>query len=189
MNQEIIARLAGLLDFKVDLSGLQRFNSQLNQVEQRMRAMSKQADQLAKKMGLSPKATTTKADARVNHHLNRELRLEVAVQKAKRATFATELAQQKLQFACSKQEAALGTALIRQKQQVAVAEAKSHKATLERLKVQGQEIKNSASLTAAKAQQQRLESILAQQQARTKVMQEKQLQAMTATQRVELALN
>lgn len=33
MNQEIIARLTGLLDFKVDLSGLQRFNSQLNQVE------------------------------------------------------------------------------------------------------------------------------------------------------------
>jgi hypothetical protein len=189
MNQEVIARLTGLLDFKVDLSGLQRFNSQLNQVEQRMKAMSKQADQLAKKMGLSPKATPTKADARVNHHLNRELRMEVAVQKAKRATFATELAQQKLQFAGSKQDVAIATARIKQKQQQAVAEAKAHKASLERLKAQGQEIKNSASLTAAKAQQQRLESMLAQQQARTKVMQEKQLQAMTATQRVELALN
>lgn len=189
MNQEIIARLTGILDFKVDLSGLQRFNSQLNQVEQRMKAMSKQADQLAKKMGIAPKAATnTRADAKVNHHLNRELRLEVALQKAKQATFAAELAQQKLQFAGSKQEAALATALIRQKQQDAVAEAKAHKATLERLKVQGQEIKNSASLTAAKAQQQRLESILAQQQARTKVMQEKHRQAMTATQRMELAL-
>lgn len=188
MNQEIIAKLTGLLDFKVDVSGLQRFNSHLNQVEQRMKSMSKQADQLAKKMGLTPKTTTARTDAKVNHHLNRELRLEVAVQKAKRATFAAELAQQKLQFAGSKQEVAIATALIRQKQQEAVTAAKAHKANLERLKVQGQEIKNNASVAAAKTQQTRLESILAQQQARTQIMQQKHLQSLSVTKRVELAL-
>jgi hypothetical protein len=188
VNQEIIAKLTGLLNFKVDASGLHKFEAELKRVEARMRAMSREADKLAKKIGLTPKASTARADIKVNHHLNRELRLEVAVQKARRATFAAELAQQKLQFAGSKQETVIASALIKQKQQEAVAGAKVHKADLERLKVQGQEIKNSATLAAAKIQQTRLESILAQQHARTQIMQQKHLQSLSATKRVELAL-
>lgn len=189
MIAENIAKLTGLLNFQVDLSGLQRFNASLTQVEQRMKRMSAQADQLAKKMGMSPKAAAQKQDSSLRHNLNRELQLETAVAKAKRYTFQAELAQQKLQFAGSKQSAFLASAAIRDKQANAVADAKAHKANVERLKAQGQEIKNAAILAAAKARQAGLEEKLAQQQVKTSIMQQKHVQSLTATQRVELALN
>lgn len=189
MIAENIAKLTGLLNFQVDLSGLQRFNASLTQVEQRMKRMSAQADQLAKKMGMSPKAAAQKQDSSLRHNLNRELQLETAVAKAKRYTFAAELAQQKLQFAGAKQSAFLASAAIRDKQLAAVADAKAQKANVERLKAQGQEIKNTATLAAAKARQAGLEEKLAQQQVKTSIMQQKHVQSLTATQRVELALN
>jgi tape measure domain-containing protein len=202
MNSEIIAKLTGLLNFQVDLSGLHRFNASLNQAEQRMKRMSRQADDLARKLGMSPKATTQKQgaspkestpaqkrDTSLRHNLNRELQLETAVAKAKRYTFAAELAQHKLQFAGVKQGAFIATQAIREKQQSAVADAKTHKANVERLKAQGQEIKNTATLAAAKARQAGLEEKLAQQQVKTSIMQQKHIQSLTATQRVELALN
>ncbi|WP_454865576.1 hypothetical protein [Pseudomonas umsongensis] len=189
MIADNIAKLTGLLNFQVDLSGLQRFNASLTQVEQRMKRMSAQADQLAKKMGMSPKAAAQKQDSSLRHNLNRELQLETAVAKAKRYTFAAELAQQKLQFAGAKQSAFLASAAIRDKQANAVADAKAHKANVERLKAQGQEIKNSATLAAAKARQAGLEEKLAQQQVKTSIMQQKHVQSLTATQRVEFALN
>ncbi|WP_207265147.1 tape measure protein [Pseudomonas sp. GW101-3H06] len=189
MIQENIAKLTSLLSFNVDLSGLHRFNASLDQVERRMKAMSRQADQLAKKLGGSRKATTQKYAASVQHNAKRELQLEVAVKKARMATFRAELAQQKLQFAGAKQSAFIATQAIRDKQATAVADAKAHKANVERLKAQGQEIKNTATLAAAKARQAGLEEKLAQQQVKTSIMQQKHVQSLTATQRVELALN
>jgi len=187
--QESIARLTGVLDFKVDMSGLQRFNSLLNQTEQRMKRMSAQADAFAKKLGMSPKQRAQKNDASLRHNLNRELQLETVVAKAKRYTFSAELAQQKLQFAGQKQSAFFATQAIKDKQLSAVAEAKAHKAQVERLKAQGQEIKNTASLAASKTRQASLEQRLAQQQVRTATLHQKHVQSLTATQRVELALN
>jgi tape measure domain-containing protein len=189
MISENIARLTGLLNFQVDLSGLHRFNASLAQVEQRMKRMSRQADQLAAKLGMSPKVKAQKQDTSLRHNLNRELQLETAVAKAKRYTFQAELAGQKLQFAGAKQSAFLTTQAIREKQLSAVAEAKSHKANIERLKAQGQEIKNTSSLAAAKARQAGLEQRLAQQQVKTSIMQQKHVQSLSTTQRVELALN
>ncbi|CAI8959167.1 hypothetical protein [Pseudomonas sp. IT-P218] len=189
MIADNIAKLTGLLNFQVDLSGLQRFNASLTQVEQRMKRMSAQADALAKKLGVAPKEQAQKQNASIRHSLNRELQLETAVAKAKRYTFAAELAQQKLQFAGAKQNAFFATQAIKDKQAAAVADAKAHKANLERLKAQGQEIKNSSSLAAAKARQAGLEQRLAQQQVKTSIMQQKHVQSLTATQRVELALN
>ncbi|MDQ0121542.1 tape measure domain-containing protein [Pseudomonas lini] len=188
MSAEVIARLTGLLNFQVDLSGLTRFNASLNQVEQRMKAMSRQADQLAAKLGMSPKARAQRQDASLRHGLNRELQLETAVAKAKRYTMTAELAQQKLQFAGAKQSAFFATQAIKDKQHAAVAEAKAHRAQVERLKAQGQEIKNTASLAAAKARQMVLEERLAQQQVKTATLQQKHVQSLTVTQRVELAL-
>ncbi|WP_095148045.1 tape measure protein [Pseudomonas sp. Irchel s3a18] len=189
MNAETIAKLTGLLSFQVDLSGLHRFNASLTQVERRMKSMSRQADQLATKLGNGPKATAQKHDTSLRHNLNRELQLETAVAKAKRYTFAAELAQQKLQFAGAKQSAFLATTAVRAKQASAVADAKAHKATLERLKAQGQEIKNTATVAAAKTRQAGLEQRLAQQQVRTATLQQKHVQSLTVTQRLELALN
>lgn len=189
MISENIAKLTGLLNFQVDLSGLHRFNASLAQVEQRMKRMSRQADQLAAKLGMSPKAKAQKQDTSLRHNLNRELQLETAVAKAKRYAFQAELAGQKLQFAGAKQSAFLATQAIRDKQLSAVAEAKSHKANIERLKAQGQEIKNTSTLAAAKARQAGLEQRLAQQQVKTSIMQQKHVQSLTTTQRVELALN
>ncbi|WP_448144686.1 tape measure protein [Pseudomonas silesiensis] len=188
MNAEVIARLTGSLAFQVDLSGLNRFNASLNQVEQRMKAMSRQADQLAAKLGMSPKARAQKQDTSIRHNLNRELQLETAVAKAKRYTMTAELAQQKLQFTGAKQSAFFATQAIKDKQHAAVAEAKAHKAQVERLKAQGQEIKNTASLAAAKARQAGLEEKLTQQQVKTATLQQKHVQSLTVTQRVELAL-
>lgn len=189
MIQENIAKLSGLLSFQVDLSGLTRFQASLNQVEQRMKRMSRQADLLSAKLGSTPKASTQKQDASIRHNLSRELQLETAVAKAKRYTFAAELAQQKLQFAGAKQSAFIATQAIKDKQASAVVDAKTHKANIERLKAQGQEIKNTATLAAAKARQAGLEEKLAQQQAKTFILQQKHIQSLTATQRVELALN
>ena len=189
MIAENIAKLTGLLNFQVDLSGLQRFNASLTQVEQRMKRMSTQADALAKKLGVAPKEQAQKQNASIRHSLNRELQLETAVAKAKRYTMAAELAQQKLQFAGAKQSAFFATQAIKDKQAAAVADAKAHKANVERLKAQGQEIKNTATLAAARSRQAGLEEKLAQQQVKTSIMQQKHVQSLTATQRVELALN
>lgn len=189
MINETIAKLTALLSFNVDTSGLHRFNASLNQVEQRMKRMSRQADLLSAKLGSTPKASTQKQDASIRHNLSRELQLETAVAKAKRYTFAAELAQQKLQFAGAKQSAFIATQAIKDKQASAVVDAKTHKANVERLKAQGQEIKNTATLAAAKARQAGLEEKLAQQQAKTFILQQKHIQSLTTTQRVELALN
>ena len=188
MSAEVIARLTGLLNFQVDLSGLNRFNASLNQVEQRMKAMSRQADQLAAKLGMSPKARAQKQDTSVRHNANREVKLEVAVRKARRDTFTEELRQQKLQFAGMKQSAFLTTQIIKDKQQFAILDAKAQKAAVERLKLQGQESKNTFGLLAAKTRQARLEQMLAGQQSKTATAHQKHLQSLTVTQRVELAL-
>lgn len=193
MNSEVIAKLVGLLNFQVDMSGLHRFNSGLDATKRKMQQLSAEATKLEKKLNLKlgngPKVTSQKADASVRHNLNRELQLETAVAKAKRATHAMELAQQKLRFAGHREKAFLTTAAIRIQQASAVADAKSHKAQLERLKVQGQGIKNNATLEAAKLRQTRLEVMLTQQQAKTRIIQQKQLQALSATKRMELALS
>ncbi|CAI8715351.1 hypothetical protein [Pseudomonas serbica] len=189
MIADNIAKLTGLLNFQVDLSGLQRFNASLTQVEQRMKRMSAQADALAKKLGMSPKERTQANNSSVRHNANREIKLESALRKARRDTFTEELKQSKLQFANSKQQAFLTTQGIKDKQQFAVLDAKAQKAAFERLKVQGQETRNTTSLIAAKTRQARLEEMLAGQQTKTATAYQKYLQSLTATQRVELALN
>lgn len=50
MNSEIIAKLVGLLQFQVDLSGLQRFERGLAQTHQKMMALSREADALQKSL-------------------------------------------------------------------------------------------------------------------------------------------
>ncbi|WP_248806543.1 hypothetical protein [Pseudomonas sp. MWU13-2100] len=186
---ESIAQLTGNLSFLVDLSGLTRFDNSLNQISKRMTALSAQADKLAAKLGgVSPKSSTQKLDASVEQSKGRTLKLETELAKAQRATFAAELQQSKLKFSGLKEEAFLSTQSLKQKQLQAVLETKSAKVEQEHLRTQGIQLKNQHSVETAKLRQSRLEEILRQQQAKTLLLQEKQVAALSATQRAELIL-
>lgn len=193
MNEEIIAKLVGLLKFNVDPSGLQRFTAMMRTAERQMTQLGKQADALQKKLGAKlgikvDSAGQAKLAKTVRDNLDRELKLEQAVQRTRRATFAAELQGQKLINLRQKEGAAIQSQALRDKIAQAVLDAKAAKAEGERLKAQGLAVKQAQTLEQHKARQARWESLLGQQQKKTAILQQKQLQAMTATQRAELAL-
>lgn len=194
MNSEVIAKLVGALTFQVDMSGLQRFERGLAQARQKMMALSREADVLSKKLGTRmgikvDSAGQEKLAKTVRANLDRELKLENAVQRTRRATFTAELAGQKLINLRQKESAAIQSQALRDKITQAVLDAKSAKAEGERLKVQGLAAKQAQTMEQHKARQARWEALLGQQQQKTAILQQKQYQAMTATQRAELALH
>ncbi|MFJ2684032.1 hypothetical protein ACIOYV_09845 [Pseudomonas sp. NPDC087342] len=193
MNSEIIAKLVGLLRFQVDVSGLQRFERGLAQTRQKMMALSREADVLSKKLGAKmgikvDSAGQEKLAKTVRANLDRELKLENAVQRTRRATFTAELAGQKLINLRQKEGSAIQSQALRDKIAQAVLDAKSAKAEGERLKVSGAVLKQTQSVEQHKARQARWEALLTQQQQKTAILQQKQYQALTATQKAELAL-
>lgn len=193
MNTEIISKLVGLLQFQVDVSGLQRFERGLAQARQKMMALSREADVLGKKLGAKmgikvDSAGQEKLAKTVRANLDRELKLENAVQRTRRATFTAELAGQKLINLRQKEGAAIQSQALRDKIAQAVLDAKSAKAEGERLKVSGAALKQAQSIEQHKARQARWEALLGQQQQKTAILQQKQFQAMTATQKAEFAL-
>jgi hypothetical protein len=193
MNTEIIAKLVGLLQFQVDVSGLHRFERGLSQARQKMMALSREADVLSKKLGTKmgikvEGAAQEKLSKTVRANLDRELKLENAVQRTRRTTFSAELAGQKLINLRQKESAAIQSQALRDKIAQAVLDAKSAKAEGERLKVSGAALKQAQSVEQHKARQARWEALLGQQQQKTAILQQKQFQAMTATQRAEFAL-
>lgn len=193
MSTEIIAKLVGLLQFQVDLSGLQRFERGLAQTRQKMMALSREADVLSKKLGTKmgikvDSAAQEKLSKTVRANLDRELKLEQALQRTRRATFTSELQGQKLINLRQKESSAIQSQALRDKIAQAVLDAKAAKAEGERLKAQGLAVKQAQTLEQHKARQARWEALLTQQQQKTAILQQKQLQAMTATQRTELAL-
>lgn len=193
MSSEIIAKLVGFLQFQVDLSGLQRFERGLAQTRQKMMALSREADVLSKKLGTKmgikvDSAGQDKLAKAVRSNLDRELKLEQQVQRTRRATFTAELQGQKLINLRQKESSEIQSQALRDKIAQAVLDAKAAKAEGERLKAQGLAVKQAQTLEQHKARQARWEALLTQQQQKTAILQQKQLQAMTATQRTELAL-
>lgn len=193
MNSEIIAKLVGLLQFQVDASGLQRFTSMMKATERQMIQLGKQAEALQKKIGAKmgikvDSAARDKLDKSVRANLDRELKLENAVQRVRRTTFTAELAGQKLINLRQKEGAAVQSQALRDKISSAVLDAKAAKAEGERLKVQGAAVKQAQSIEQHKARQARWEALLTQQQQKSAILQQKQFQAMTATQRAEYVL-
>ncbi|MBD8737922.1 tape measure protein [Pseudomonas fluorescens] len=191
--QETIAVLTGKLVFDIDGGPLRRFTQMLASSQKQMAAMAKQADALSARMSKSlglkvDTAAQAKLDKQLRSSLDRELRGEVLLQKAKRATFQAELQGQKLQFAGQRELAFLSNAAIRDKQALAVLEAKAQAAQAAKLKTQGLAIKNEDALAQAKARQVRAESILATQQQRTLALQAQQQRTMTATARLEQSM-
>jgi len=192
-HQDVIAQLIGVLKFNVDSSGLQRFTAMMRSAERQMTQLGKQADALQKKlsakMGVKiDSAGREKLAKTVRANLDRELKLEQAVQRTRRATFTAELAGQKLINLRQKEGAAIQSQALRDKIAQAVLDAKSAKAEGERLKVSGAVLKQAQSIEQHKARQARWEALLTQQQQKTAILQQKQFQAMTATQRAEFAL-
>lgn len=192
-HQDVIAQLIGVLKFNVDPSGLQRFTAMMRTAERQMTQLGKQADALQKKlsakMGIKvDSAGQEKLAKTVRANLDRELKLENAVQRTRRATFTAELAGQKLINLRQKEGVAIQSQALRDKIAQAVLDAKSAKAEGERLKVSGAALKQAQSIEQHKARQARWETLLGQQQQKTAILQQKQFQAMTATQRAEFAL-
>lgn len=192
INEEV-AKLTARLVWSVDVGPLRQFSQLLARSQKQMTAMAKQADALSTKLGKSfgLKVDTTgrdKLDKQLRTSLDRELRGEVLLQKAKRATFQAELQGQRLQFAGQKEAAFLATAALKDRQHLAVLDAKTQAAQAAKLKVQGLAIKNEDALAQAKARQVRAESILAAQQQKTLSLQAQQQKTLTATQRIEQAM-
>lgn len=189
---ENIAKLTATITANADVSGLKRFQAAMRQTQTMMNALAKSANELEKKLnvklGLSNSGDKAKLDKQVRASLDRESKMEVASANAKRATFAAELAGQKLVFAQSKEAAFLTNASIKDRQQLAVLASKQQKAELDKLKVQRQAIGNEAALAQAKAKQVRIETIHAQQAQRTLNLQAQQQRTLTATQRIEQSL-
>lgn len=192
MIEETIAKLVGVLRFDVDTSGFRRFEGAMRQAQRQMTELSRQAAQLQKqlhlKMGLTPANDRAKIDRQLRTSLDRELRAETLVQKARRATFQAELAGQKLQFANQRESMSLATASVREQQASAVLQAKLQRVEQSRLKAQGQAIKNEDAIAQAKARQARSEAILATQQQKTLNLEAQRQRTLTGTQRLAEAM-
>lgn len=193
VSAETIARLTGLLTFNVEMAGLHRFTSGMEAARRKMMQLSQEAAQLEKRLNMklgikTNSADRGKLDKQVRASLDKELKAEVLVQRARRATMSADLASQKLTLAGSKQQAYIVSQSLRDQQQQAVLESKRQKARADQLKASGIAAKNENALATAKLRQAKLETILGQTQQKTVILQNKQLQSMTSMQRAEVAL-
>ena len=193
VSAETIARLTGLLTFNVEMAGLHRFTSGMEATRRKMMQLSQEAAQLEKRLNMklgikTNSADRDKLDKQVRASLDKELKAEVLVQRARRATMSADLASQKLTLAGSKQQAYITSQSLKDQQQQAVLESKRQKARADQLKASGIAAKNENALATAKLRQTKLEAILGQTQQKTVILQNKQLQSMTSMQRAEVAL-
>jgi len=194
MAPEVVSRLVGVLGFQVNPEGLYKFRQAMKTAEIQMRALSKEADTLALKLGkklgikVDP-AVQNKLSAAVAKNLDREAKAEIVVQKLRRQTFQAELAGQRLLFAGKKEAQFLTTADVRHQQSLAVLASKQQKSELDRIKTEGQVLRNQDSLAQAKARQTKAELIHQQIAQRTANLKAQELKAMNGTQRLQQAMN
>lgn len=185
MSDKTIATLVGKLRFEADYSALLKFEKMLDRVAAKMDAMTKKAET---KLGIKPKTEKSQTAAQAHSARMREHKLEVALARAKKATFAAELQGQKLQFAGQREQATLATAQLRTQQQQAVLAEKQARAQQAQLKADGVRQKNQLTLEQAKIRQARLEKLLEQQQHKAAQAKARELQEMTKLQRAEMQL-
>lgn len=193
-NEEI-ARLTGKLVFDVNASSLQRFMSMMKAAETTMTRIGKEASVLQGKLNKAFNINTkgvlaerAKLDGAVRKSLDKELATETKLSKLRRQQFATQLAEQKLVSAGTRQESLLQNDALRTQQQQAVLLAKQHKAQQEALKVELGKRKLMVSAEQSQLRQARLADILQKRQARTVELQRKAAAHQTALQRAEVAL-
>lgn len=212
MSDKQVANLIGGVEFKVDLTQLERLFAELQKTERKLRAFGKFAEKplkiavqldtkafdkqmreleakIRKQVGLpAPNAPATQSQRTLDRAVAQQLRLEKLTQQARRSTFQAELAQSKLSFANQKEDVALGTTKIRQLQQQAVLQAKIAQAQRQEISTQAAGAKYQAQLTAAKTTQARLEQMLVASQEKAARAAAQTLQQQTMLQRAQLAL-
>lgn len=196
-NNEEIARLTGKLVFDVNTSPLQRFMAMLKAAEASMARVGKEATALQAKLSKAfnisaskgASAERMKLDASIRRSLDKELSTETKLSKLRRQQFATQISEQKLVSAGTKQEAWLQTNALKAQQQQAVLLSKQHKAQQEALKVELGKAKLNTTAEQSQLRQARLADILQKRQARTIALQQQAAVHQTRFQRAELALN
>lgn len=213
MSDKQVANLIGGVEFKVNLTQLERLFAELQKTERKLRAFGKFAEKplkiavqldtkaidkqmreleakIRKQVGLpAPNAPATQSQRTLDRAVAQQLRLEKLTQQARRSTFQAELAQSKLSFANQKEDVALGTAKVRQLQQQAVLQAKIAQAQHQEISTQAAGAKYQAQLTAAKTTQSRLEEMLVAAQEKSRQAAIKTYQQQTLLQRAQLALS
>jgi len=192
--QAEIARLTGRLVFDVDNRGLIRFQRGLEQAHQKMQQIGQSytamAAQLSKNLKLTiDTSAIDKAKKKLDQALNRERRSEVALTNQKRLTFSAELAQQKLKYTGTIEQAGLVSALVRSQQEGAVIAAKAFAAQTKANGITKQQLASQDALTASKAKQARLEAILVKTRATSQKADDAHLLSMTKTQRIQEVMN
>lgn len=192
--QEEIAKLTGRLVFNVDNRGLIRFQRGLEQAQQKMQQVGQSytamAAQLTKNLKLTiDTSAVDKAKKKLHQALNRERRSEVALANQKRVTFSAELAQQKLKYTGTMEQAGLVSALVRSQQEGAVIAAKAFAAQTKANGITKQQLASQDALIASKAKQARLEAILVKTRATSQKADDAHLLSMTKTQRIQEVMN
>lgn len=192
MHEEI-ARLTGLLVFKTDSTGLQRFMGLLKSAEVAIERVGKQADALSAKLNKAfgvkqNSAQRTKLDTDLRRSLDKELSAELKLSRLKRSNIAAQLASQKLVATGKREEVFLQGAALRQQVTSAVLAAKQYRAQQESLKVDVGKQKLQAGLEQSKLREARLADVLQRRQERTLYLQQQQALQLTKFQRAELAL-
>ncbi|UVM74189.1 hypothetical protein [Pseudomonas alvandae] len=196
-HNEEIARLTGKLVFDVDTSPLQRFMAMLKAAEASMARVGREAAALQTKLskafnisaGKGASAERMKLDASIRRSLDKEFLTETKLSKLRRQQFATQITEQKLVSAGTKQEAWLQTNALKAQQQQAVLLSKQHKAQQESLKVELGKAKLNTTAEQSQLRQARLADILQKRQARTVQLQQQAMLQQTRFQRAETALN
>ncbi|SEP41579.1 tape measure protein [Pseudomonas sp. Snoq117.2] len=209
MSDKQVANLIGGVEFKVDLTQLERLFAELQKTERKLRAFGKFAEKplkiavqldtkafdkqmreleakVRKQMGIVAPEVRAKTSHR---HDMQTQRLERASQQARQATFAAELQQQKLAFAGRRDEVMLTTAGLKAQQESAVLAAKQAAAQAAANKERITAVALEERIAQAKAKQLRADALLAAARDRAAVSQQRYLQSLTQTQRQQLALD
>lgn len=212
MSDKQVANLIGGVEFKVDLSQLERLFAELQKTERKLRAFGRFAEKpiklsvgldtrvldkqltaidakLRKSLGITAPGVGKGTQTTAHRHDMQAQRLERANQQARQATFAAELQQQKLLFAGKRDEVMLTTASLKAEQQAAVLAAKQAAARAAANKELITQVALEERIAKAKATQLRTEQLLTAARNQAAISQQKYLQSLTATQRQQLSLD
>lgn len=110
INESVIAQLTGKVKFDVDVSGLLKFQRQMQQLQQKLKPLMADINKLEKSLNkfakIDPDGLKIAAASR-SRALDRELRAEQVLRAQRQQTFQAELAAQKLQYKGMEQASAL----------------------------------------------------------------------------------
>ncbi|KAA8552164.1 coiled-coil domain-containing protein [Pseudomonas marginalis] len=193
MNEEVISRLTGVLQFDVKLGPLLAFEAMLKRTQALMVNMMKTADDLNKRLDkkfdiAAKRQAKTTADVAAERSLFKQLATEQKLSRLRYSQFRAQLAEQKLVANGKREDSFLQSAALRQQVTAAVLSAKQHKAEQESLKVDLGRAKLQASAEQSRVREARLADILQRRQERTVQLQQQAALHQSKLQRAEAGL-